>query len=104
MNKDNLKCFVHIGYCKGHETLIARHQERIKVYNVISKKDLLKHPNLIVKGEIIINKEHCMAVPEVKIRLDNYFPAVVGLWPADFIVNSQISLPLYSESDLVTKF
>ena len=53
---------------------------------MISKKDLLKYPNLIVDGEITINKE--TSVPEVEIRLDNYFPAVVHLWPADFNLNS----------------
>ena len=45
-----------------------------------------------------------MAVPEVEIKFDNYFPAVAHLWPTDFHLNSQISSPLSSESEFVTKF
>ena len=65
----------------------------VKVRNVISINDLKKYPNLVVKGEIIIAIDESLKIPEVEIRLDNYFPAVARLWPGD-VTNRLKILPL----------
>ena len=53
----------------------------IEVPNVISKKDLVKYPNLAVKSEIIIKNDPYLKVPEIEIRFEEYHPAIIRLWP-----------------------
>ena len=64
---------------------------------------LKKYPNLTVKGEIIIGKDYNTKVPEIEIRLENYYSAVIRLWPNDFqpieILTPQSS---FSEADVMT--
>ena len=73
-----------------------------EVRNVISKKDLIKYPNLTVKGEIIIKNDPYLKVPEIEIRLEECHPAIICLWLNDFELNQ--SLSSYSESEVVTTF
>ena len=128
-NDYNLKGKSYIGYCRGHETLILflkgktqkavttqfwflkmgkailkiQNKNAVKVLNVNSVDDLKKYPNLIVKGEIIIGKDYDTNVPEIEIRLENYYPAVIRLWPNDFQL-VEISTPqsFSSEADVIT--
>ena len=74
----------------------------IELCNVISKKDLIKYPNFIVKGEIIIKNDPYLNVPEIEIRLEEYPSAIICLWPIDFELNQSFSS--YSESEIVTNF
>ena len=43
-----------------------------------------------------------MKIPEVEIRLENYYPAIVCLWPGDYTPARENSCSSYSESDVVT--
>ena len=73
--------------------LFTKRSNGIHVLNVISKKDLKRYPNLEVKGEIIIQKYYSSSIPEIYIQSENYFAAVVCVWPNNFDVN-RISTPL----------
>ena len=78
---------------------IFKKQRDIEIVNVVSKKDLLKHPHLNLKGEIIIKKDVNISLPEIDLRFENYFPAVVRVWPGEF--NSRNTSPIESDiSDL----
>ena len=57
-------------------------KKKIEIVNLLSKK-YKEEPHLDVKGEIIIGKNDLMDIPEIEIRFDDYFPAIVRLWPAD---------------------
>ena len=46
---------------------VFKKQRDIEIVNVISKKDLLKHPHLNLKGEIIIKKD--IPFPGTSIRM-----------------------------------
>ena len=67
-------------------------QRDTEIVNVISKKDLLKYPHLNLNGEIIIKKDVNTSIPEIDLRFENYFPAVVRVWPSDF--NSRNTSPI----------
>ena len=87
----------------GKAILKIQNKNAVKVLNVNSVNDLKKYPNLIVKGEIIIGKDYDTNVPEIEIRLENYYPAVIRLWPNDFQL-VEISTPqsFSSEADVIT--
>ena len=74
---------------------VFKKQRDIEIVNVISKKDLLKHPHPNLKGEIIIKKDVNTSIPEINLRFENYFPAVVRVWPSDF--NSRNTSPIESD-------
>ena len=50
--------------------------KKIKIVNLLSKKYKEK-PHLDVKGEIIIEKSEALDIPEIELRFDGYFPAIV---------------------------
>ena len=56
----------------------VRNNDAVKLHKVITLNDLKKYPNLVVKGEIIIAKDHNLSVPEIEIRLENYYPAIIS--------------------------
>ena len=74
---------------------VFKKQRDIEVFNVISKKDLVKYPHLGLKGEIIIQKNLNTFIPEIELRFENYFPALVHVWPSDF--NSRNKSPIESD-------
>ena len=74
---------------------VFKKQRDIEIVNVISKKDLVKYPYLGLKGEIIIQKDLNTFIPEIELRFENYFPALVRVWPSDF--NSRNKSPIESD-------
>ena len=58
-------------------------KNNVEVINHISINDLKRNPHLVAKDEIIITNDNILKIPEVDIRLDNYFPSIVRLRPGD---------------------
>ena len=59
-------------------------QRAIEIKNVISVGYLIKFPHLKIRGQIIIKKDYTTSIPEIDLRFENYFPALVRVWPCDF--------------------
>ena len=55
----------------------------LEVLNVISKRNLIENLHLDKSGEVIIGLDHLFQIPEIEIRFNGYFPAMVRLWPGD---------------------
>ena len=64
--------------------MFGEKQKDIKIVNVIVKNDLLKYPNLNLRGEIIIRNDFNSCIPEIDLHFENYFPATVRVWSSDF--------------------
>ena len=71
---------------------IFKKQRDFEIFNIISKKDLFKYPHLTLNGEIIIKNDVNTSIPEIDLRFQNYFPAVVRVWPSD--LNSRNTSPM----------
>ena len=91
----NFVCFKKMGKIISK----VRNNNAVKLHNVITLNDLKKYPNLVVKDEIIIGKDHNLSVPEIEIRLENYYPAIIRLWPSDFQPFERSSS--YSEAEVI---
>ena len=57
--------------------VFEKKEKDIKIVKAIRKNDLLKYPNLNLRGEIIIRKDFNSCIPEIDLRFKNYFPATV---------------------------
>ena len=58
-------------------------KKKIEVVNVVSCEKIREKPYLDVSGEILIGKDRLLDIPELDIKFDSYFPAIVCLWPFD---------------------
>ena len=67
---------------------VFKKQKNIEIVNIISKKDLLKYPQLRLSGGIIIRKDVNTHIPEIDLRFENYFPATIRVWPSEFSANN----------------
>ena len=58
-------------------------KKKIEVVNVVFCEKIREKPYLDFSGELLIGKDHLLDAPELEIKFDCYFPAIVRLWPLD---------------------
>ena len=54
--------------------------KKIKIVNLLERK-YAEFPHLDVRGEITFKKDVYFNIPEIEIKFDGYFPALVCQWP-----------------------